>query len=421
MTLTIGERVIDLQAVVVKGKAPAVIMKGDTIQFNPAGVKVFEDDMVRQILEQMPGVKIGENSISVLDKEVRKTYVDGRTLFGDNPMTAVDHVQGTDVVNIKAYEEDEHKNQKRKNRRGRKQMVLNIETKSKMINSMDACLLAGIGVNTERHRYADHRTRYAVGGTFNFFSDQLLLSVDAMHNNLAMPNNTPMAFTTAPLRQSPSPVYGEASLGKFVVERNWNKQGGFINKISSYYQFTRKTTDLNRESQTDYFATSSFHERTYSTLNHQTNQENKHRTGIAYAMDDEKLGRMNVSYDFESSHNRNGGDQQASDKIDATAVKTDLLTRKLGITRANKVGFDYDLPVSDWEFGLHSNFSHSSSTGTEFTDNRRDNTQLSLLRMPTDNKGTNVGATASAKRMLAEDHPLWVQASYSFNAVNDRA
>ena len=128
------DRVIQLQAVTIKGKIPAMVYRGDTIRFNPQGINILEDDVARNILEQMPGVEVSEKSVKVAGKDVEKTYVDGKKIFGENPMNALNHLPANDVVYISAYDEDEHKEQTRKNRKGKKRRVLNIETKSKLVN-----------------------------------------------------------------------------------------------------------------------------------------------------------------------------------------------------------------------------------------------------------------------------------------------
>ena len=157
------DRVIQLQAVTVKGKIPAMVYRGDTIRFNPQGINILEDDVARNILEQMPGVEVSEQSVKVAGKDVEKTYVDGKKIFGENPMNALNHLSANDVVYISAYDEDEHKEQTRKNRKGKKRRVLNIETKSKLVNSKEGNLIASIGGNMEKKQLADHDVRYGIG------------------------------------------------------------------------------------------------------------------------------------------------------------------------------------------------------------------------------------------------------------------
>ncbi len=37
-----------------------MVYRGDTIRFNPQGINILEDDVARNILEQMPGVEVSK-------------------------------------------------------------------------------------------------------------------------------------------------------------------------------------------------------------------------------------------------------------------------------------------------------------------------------------------------------------------------
>ena len=115
------DRIIQLRAVTVKGKISTMVYRDDTIRFNPQGINILEDDVARNILEQMPGVQVSEQGVKVAGKDVEKTYVDGKKIFGENPMNALNHLPANDVVYISAYDEDEHKEQRKITKRLRTQ------------------------------------------------------------------------------------------------------------------------------------------------------------------------------------------------------------------------------------------------------------------------------------------------------------
>lgn len=214
-----------------------MVYRGDTIRFNPQGINILEDDVARNILEQMPGVQVSEQGVKVAGKDVEKTYVDGKKIFGENPMNALNHLPANDVVYISAYDEDEHKEQTRKNRKGKKRRVLNIETKSKLVNSKEGNLIASIGGNMEKQQLTDHNARYGVGGTFNFFSEKMLVAINAMHNNLNRTTNQPQIFLST---RNPSQTYSENSFGAINLSRRWEKETGFYKEIKGSYQFAHE-------------------------------------------------------------------------------------------------------------------------------------------------------------------------------------
>ena len=105
---------ITLEGAVVRDIANPVSIKADTIAFHAAAVKLNAGEMAIDILEQMPGVEVGENGVSVLNEDVSTVYIDGALLFGDAPMTALNNLRAEEVVTIKSYQEYENKDPRHK-------------------------------------------------------------------------------------------------------------------------------------------------------------------------------------------------------------------------------------------------------------------------------------------------------------------
>ena len=122
---------IQLEEVTIKGRIPIVTQNGDTLIFNPKAVNVQEGDVAMNIVEQLPGTETDDHSVKIMGKQVTKTYIDGRLIFGSDPMAALKNLSATDVLKIKAYDEYENTKTKKLMYRGDLTRVLNIETKSK--------------------------------------------------------------------------------------------------------------------------------------------------------------------------------------------------------------------------------------------------------------------------------------------------
>ena len=90
---------------VIKEDIAAASLIADTIIFNAAAVKVNKGEKAIDILEQMPGVSVGESSVTVLDEEVKNVYVDGALLFGKAPMNALNNLDADDIRQL--YEADQ--------------------------------------------------------------------------------------------------------------------------------------------------------------------------------------------------------------------------------------------------------------------------------------------------------------------------
>lgn len=87
--LALSDGAIQLGEAVVVGKAPEVVMKNDTVEYNADSYKVAEGSMLEDLLKKMPGVEIGsDGKITVNGKEIKKVLIDGKEFFSDDPKVA---------------------------------------------------------------------------------------------------------------------------------------------------------------------------------------------------------------------------------------------------------------------------------------------------------------------------------------------
>lgn len=391
----IGQKVINLKGVVVKGHAPAMVMRGDTIRFNPQAVTIYENDNVRQILEQMPGVEVSDNNVSIHGKNVERTYVNGNKTFGTNPMNAVDHVSATDVVNINAYEED-RENQRKGDKRNRR-MVMDIRTKEPIFNSTDLNVLAGAGGNTEKNHSTHHDVRHFEGGNFNFFSDQWLAEVSLMNNNLARKSTIPALFLSH--KQNSLPNYGVVSLAGVDVERNLDSKSGKdktgLNKgfLKGGYDFTHNTTEVYANQRQRYYPSSSFSERTLESTNNSMVQDNRHAAFVKFDLTTPKAGRIAIDYNFSNQHKRNFNQSEMTNTTDGKAIKSSLTNHDYGTVNENRLTAIWSILKGNWtlsaDWGASISKSDNSSERENIINGTRENT---VIKSHTKDYGTSAGA-----------------------------
>ena len=101
VTVTMQEASQEIESVTVKGEVPVLTVKGDTLVYNAAAVRTFEGDETIKIVEQLPGVLTSENGVSVMGKDISRTYVDGKLIFGSDPMAALQNLLANDVLRIR--------------------------------------------------------------------------------------------------------------------------------------------------------------------------------------------------------------------------------------------------------------------------------------------------------------------------------
>lgn len=86
--LMIDEGILLSEAVVV-GKAPEVIVRNDTMEYNADSYKVAEGSMLEDLLKKMPGVEVdSEGKVTVNGNEIKKILIDGKEFFSDDPKVA---------------------------------------------------------------------------------------------------------------------------------------------------------------------------------------------------------------------------------------------------------------------------------------------------------------------------------------------
>ena len=87
--LALSDGAIQLGEAVVIGKAPEVVMRNDTVEYNADSYKTTEGAVLEDLLKKMPGVEVdSEGKITVNGKEIKKVLIDGKEFFSDDPKVA---------------------------------------------------------------------------------------------------------------------------------------------------------------------------------------------------------------------------------------------------------------------------------------------------------------------------------------------
>ena len=396
--MRLKDRMLQLKAIVVKGKTPAMVYKGDTIVLNPTAVNVNEGDAVRELLEQMPGVDINQNSVKVQGKSIERTYVDGKKIFGNNPMEAIDHVAANDVINIKAYEENNHDEQ-RKGAKKRRRWVLDFITKSKMINSTDAQFLAGLGATMGRVQGENHRMRHALGGVLNFYSEKLLLNVDLAHNNINVPSNTSRILLQSARNY---PNYSENSCaGLHILSSPKVDKSGF-DMIEFTYRYGTKKGERTTTIRRDYSPTDAYQWRTYQSRQTANTDDKSHLLDLQTGYTHAGGGRLFVHLTGNFGKSKISDANDMADLTDLSTSRSDLLSRSRKTSNSYGGNAIYEIRLGKWGLEARSDYHHNDQNDDHerVTTIETTATQVSQLTMPASQKGNNFSFGGSVKRNL---------------------
>ncbi|MGN0202155.1 MAG: outer membrane beta-barrel protein [Candidatus Cryptobacteroides sp.] len=289
-----------LDAAVKEESVNTVSVKGDTIIFHAAAVKVNKGENAIDILEQMPGVEVTTSSVTVLGETVQNVYIDGALLFGNAPMRALTELPAEEVMTIKSYEEYANKDPHHKiSKNESRQRVLDISTKSKSKGFLSVKALAGAGFDTDT---SFHKFRYATGFQTNYSSETLQANVTVTLNNI---NDNTIKRRAASFGSSKGGGSADLRAADIAVSinRNWMspttrnfKTGG----LGASYSYSDQYNVKESVSELVYFPTESYSSRSTESSSYSATGNRKHSFSLngSKALRD---GMLRASLDYNLS------------------------------------------------------------------------------------------------------------------------
>ncbi len=164
-----------LDEIVIRGAAPPVKLKKDTLEFNVNSFKTKDNANLEDLLKKLPGVTVdNDGKIKVNGKEVTNIKVNGKDFFGDDPLIATknlpkDLLEKIQVVDTKS-KSDEFTGKESES----DEKTINVTISEENNKGLFSRLTAGGGT--------DHR--YSLNGIANYFKNELRLSVLGSANNI---------------------------------------------------------------------------------------------------------------------------------------------------------------------------------------------------------------------------------------------
>ena len=162
-----------LKEAVVTGRAAQVIVKKDTLVYNPEAYRTPEGSPIEELIKRIPGAEVDEDgNITVNGKAVKKILLDGKEFMLGDVETALKNIPVNIIQNMKFYDQQSDQARITGIEDGEKETVLDFIIKKGMNRGYMTNLdLAG---GTE-HRYASRgmgssftdNTRFVILGNFN--------------------------------------------------------------------------------------------------------------------------------------------------------------------------------------------------------------------------------------------------------------
>ena len=172
-TLMMSSDAVLLKETVVTGRAAQVIVKKDTLVFNPEAYRTPEGSPIEELIKRMPGAEVDEDgNITVNGKVVQKILLDGKEFMLGDVETALKNLPVSIIQNVKFYDQQSDQARITGIEDGNKETVLDFTIKKGMNRGYMTNLdLAG----GTQHRYASRgmgssftdKTRFVLMGNFN--------------------------------------------------------------------------------------------------------------------------------------------------------------------------------------------------------------------------------------------------------------
>lgn len=330
--------------VVVTGKPELVSQKGDTLVFNALAVRTMAGDEAARLLEQMPGVTVDDDGgVTVLGERLARVYVNGKSIFGEDPKAAIQTLLAKDVVKMEFYDEDTDDDRRAGRQLAEKQRVMNVRTKFDFSSVFDGYFLGTWGMDLANDSEGEQRQRYGVGLTANLFSERLRIGIDGYSNNVGRYSNR----TRDILRNNmASGRYTESNYVNLYLSRTWGKNRREGQSIDLSYSYSENYTHSASSSLRNYFATEASPARLYADSTSSSSAGGTHTVnlyGLIHPGERHQLSSRN-SFAYSQPHSRSA--QQSTIQSEELFQRSEVLNGQRGTsyTLKNNLNWSWDNP-----------------------------------------------------------------------------
>ncbi len=172
--LRMSPDVVALKEAVVTGRAAQVVVRKDTLVYNPEAFRTPEGSAIEELIKRMPGAEVDEDgNITINGKQVQKILLDGKEFMLGDIETALKNLPISIIQNVKFYDQQSDQSRITGIEDGNKETVLDFTIKKGMNRGYMTNLDLGGGTH---HRYASR-------GMGSSFTDKTRLVLMGNANN----------------------------------------------------------------------------------------------------------------------------------------------------------------------------------------------------------------------------------------------
>ena len=271
-----------MDAVLVEAEATAVVMRGDTIQWNSAAYKTNPDADASDLAEKM-GFEIDGSTVKVHGDTIKRAYVDGDLFMGEEAMKVLTALPADLVDAMQVFDELPDEDRFSGFNSGQTQRALNVVTKArgKINKTVDITAPVAYGFDTQKLPDGSYQDLYNVSPNLLLMSRKINLRASTNLNNVGA------SFGGGSGRRGAmsggrggsggsdgglSTIYG----GDLGIGRTWDRD----NRISLNYSFNRTETENETKTLREYDPTELFQTRNTLDTTASNNMSQSHNINL---------------------------------------------------------------------------------------------------------------------------------------------
>jgi len=163
-----------LKEAVVTGRAAQVVVKKDTLVYNPESYRTPEGSPIEELIKRMPGADVDEDgNVTINGKQIKKILLDGKEFMLGDIETALKNLPVSIIQNVKFYDQQSDQARITGIEDGNKETVLDFTIKK----GMNRGYMTNLDVAGGTHH------RYASRGMGSSFTDKTRLVLMGNLNN----------------------------------------------------------------------------------------------------------------------------------------------------------------------------------------------------------------------------------------------
>ena len=172
--LLMTSETVMLKEAVVTGRAAQVMVKKDTLVYNPEGFRTPEGSAIEELIKRIPGAEVDEEgNITINGKEVKKILIDGKEFMQGDTEAALKNLPVNIIQNMKFYDQQSDQARITGIEDGEKETVLDFTIKKGMNH----------GYMTNLDIAGGTHSRYASRGMGSSFTDKTRVVLMGNFNN----------------------------------------------------------------------------------------------------------------------------------------------------------------------------------------------------------------------------------------------